>query len=627
MRVRLPDGTIVENVPDDISREDFAAAMKSRGMNLESTPEAKPEEGIMPMVKKAAGVLSPFGLSPQDWTNFGAGGIRGAGSIGATFARPFESAGENAQRRTRIDENMKNLLGADPESGMYQTGKIGGEVAGTAGVGGLLGKGAMMLGAPKVVATALGSSGMTLGTPKATALGAKAAEMLMRTGAGATVGGLSSLLATGDKEQALTGAAIGGMTPGAIAAAGKAGQFVGQAFNRNIAEKAAVAKAAEAAGDVPQTIANIQTHYPKGAENIPLSAAAITQNPGLAMLERASRTRSPAAWAEFQEKQGRAVFENVMKATEEAGEIGARSAARQENWQAAWQKASENQKPRLWVQRMDKLMADLDQAMQSTQSSNPAVRAALEEVRNDISRIGPGYTPGHLQQIRSQLNGQANQMAPSALKQADRSLPAIIDLKKELDDVLNTATGGKWQNVLTQYAKDSKSLDAARAAAQVRNAYVDPTTGQVLRGKTVDAAGDVPSITAESLARTVSGTRAKDLSQRLSPQAQDRIQATLDAMRKQDILQRMKNTGTGGGGSNTAMDLNAAGRMANAPNTLMQILGAIKQAGTGKTDAALAGLLSNPDDLARQLELYMRPQTVGPMGLLGARAAPVISSQ
>lgn len=62
------------------------------------------------------------------------GALRGAGSIGATLLRPFESAAQNADRRQAMDDGLANLLGADPGSVAYKTAKLGAEVAGTAGL-------------------------------------------------------------------------------------------------------------------------------------------------------------------------------------------------------------------------------------------------------------------------------------------------------------------------------------------------------------------------------------------------------------------------------------------------------------------------------------------------------------
>ena len=78
-----------------------------------------------------------------------AGVVRGAGSIGSTILLPvdmikqklrgddFWSMKDNIQRRQAMDGGLQEL-GADPNSMMYKTGKLGGEIAGTAGAGGAL---------------------------------------------------------------------------------------------------------------------------------------------------------------------------------------------------------------------------------------------------------------------------------------------------------------------------------------------------------------------------------------------------------------------------------------------------------------------------------------------------------
>ena len=111
--------------------------------------------------------------------NIAAGAVRGAGSIGATLIRPFESAQENEARRQAIDEGLRSM-GAEPESWMYQGGKIAGEIAGTAGAGGVLAKGIQF--APRLasgyipsgLAPALQSGGFSSGAGIGTNIGAGA---------------------------------------------------------------------------------------------------------------------------------------------------------------------------------------------------------------------------------------------------------------------------------------------------------------------------------------------------------------------------------------------------------------------------------------------------------------------
>lgn len=155
----------------------------------------------------------------QDALQFGknalGGAIRGAGSIGATLARPFETSSENDDRRKRLDENMRNLIGADTESLTYGAGKIGAEIAGTAGVGGTLAK--TLTFAPKLAA-AVSSGGFM----------APGANMATRVAGGAITGGATAGLVNPD--DALSGAVLGGALPPAAKALGAAGQAVGRQF-------------------------------------------------------------------------------------------------------------------------------------------------------------------------------------------------------------------------------------------------------------------------------------------------------------------------------------------------------------------------------------------------------------
>jgi len=132
-------------------------------------------------------------------TDIGAGAIRGAGSIGSTLLAPADMALDaiqgkglslesNRARRQAIDEGLQNMVGADSESLAYRGGKLAGEIAGTAGAGGLLAKGAATAGASPTVVNALASGGFKLGAPAATGVAGKLAEAGLRAGAGAVVG-------------------------------------------------------------------------------------------------------------------------------------------------------------------------------------------------------------------------------------------------------------------------------------------------------------------------------------------------------------------------------------------------------------------------------------------------------
>lgn len=243
MDVRLPDGTIVRGVPDGMSRADLTAKLARNGYDVSKLAPTTAAQDVMQHGKNALGGL-----------------IRGAGSIGATVARPFESAAENDDRRKRIDENMADLVGADPESWMYKGFKLGGEIAGTAGAGGVVANGLRAVpliakGAAPVL-NAISSSGMTAGgLSGAKAVGARALG-------GAVSGGAQAAMV--DPGDSGTGAVIGAFTPGALQLAGKfgksvyaavagskpdAGRLLAEAMGVSEAELPAIIKALNAAPD------------------------------------------------------------------------------------------------------------------------------------------------------------------------------------------------------------------------------------------------------------------------------------------------------------------------------------------------------------------------------------------
>lgn len=158
----------------------------------------------------------------------GLGALRGAAGIGATLMTPVDAAMGNTksignpERRAAIDAAMPNL-GANPDSISYGAGKLGAEVAGTAGVGGTLAKGLTAV-APGAtgLANALATGGFRAGA------GGGAANLLTRAAGGAISGGASAGLV--NPEYAKTGAVVGGALPVVAQGLGSAARGVGRAI-------------------------------------------------------------------------------------------------------------------------------------------------------------------------------------------------------------------------------------------------------------------------------------------------------------------------------------------------------------------------------------------------------------
>jgi len=214
-RVQGPDGAIhVFEGPDNAKPADIEAfAAQTFGKQQASAaPMPAPEQS------------TTFG---QDIGNLIGGAVRGAGSIGATLLAPIDMAARainkgqpiniggydiaGQDRRAGMTGGLQEM-GVDPESTMYGIGKFGGEMAGTAGAGGVLAKG--LTAAPTVASRvpgliqALRSGGMTGPNIGARAVG------------GAVSGGASAALV--NPEDVGSGAAISAALP----VVGKAGSAI-----------------------------------------------------------------------------------------------------------------------------------------------------------------------------------------------------------------------------------------------------------------------------------------------------------------------------------------------------------------------------------------------------------------
>lgn len=225
-RIEVPGHGIVE-FPDGMSEAQIVQAIKA------NEPKQK---SIGDQVKQGLG-------------NLVAGAVRGAGSIGATLLYPIDKYGDyqdekdgvstltlsslvtgqnkprltrNEQRRADMDAGLA-AMGAEPDSLLYKGGKLGGEIAGTAGAGSALAAGAraapfLATKAPALI-NALETSGMSAGG----LTGARG--LAVRAAGGAAAGGVSAGMI--DPEQAAGGAVIGGALPPALMVAGKVGSAIG----------------------------------------------------------------------------------------------------------------------------------------------------------------------------------------------------------------------------------------------------------------------------------------------------------------------------------------------------------------------------------------------------------------
>jgi len=362
-----------------------------------------------------------------------------------------------------------------------------------------------------------------------------------------------------------------------------------------------------------QTMQQMRQQAQAPASSIPLTVAARLGNPELARLEAGSRARSGANFYDFDQNQARAVADEVMAATRGAADVAARRDMRANNRSMLYNQAMSTINEPAFARDLTSFRTNLDQAVRSAEASNPAVRNMLQQLGDEIDRLGPDFTPDHLATIRANLAKKAPLVPRNAYEAAPRESPATMSVLREVDRILNNASGGRWQDVVGTYARDSNLVRSAQASGKVREAFIDPATGRV-RGVSADPAGDVPKITEAALGRALDAARGPRKELVLDPAANARLETVLDALRRQNIVQGVKRSATAGGGSNTASDQFAAGTARAMSDVALDAIGGpaatvgrglftgLRNTLDARKDRALAEALQNEQAFIQMLQ-------------------------
>jgi len=202
------------------------------------------------------------------------------------------------QKNQATQDQFKRDYG---DSTAASVGRVGGNIAATYPVGGVLGgvaKGAAALvpnAAPVLVplGNALATSGLRTG-----AVQGGATNMLFRMAGGAGTGAVSAGLVNPDDVG--TGAVLGAVLPPALSAAGKAGQYVANGA-RSLVQPFTPSGQEAIAGNIVRRFAEGGPTQINAASLVPGSSptlAEATANPGIATLQRAVRDIRPNAFVE-----------------------------------------------------------------------------------------------------------------------------------------------------------------------------------------------------------------------------------------------------------------------------------------------------------------------------------------
>lgn len=480
-----------------------------------------------------------------------------------------------------------------------------------------------------------------LGLIKGAAAPAKLGTATLAADAALTGGALGAIEPVGEGEtrgaNVLQGAALSGATPLVLAAGSRGARMVTRSGGEVRAGERVVRELPDG-GDQQAVLRQTMDRLRQTRQGaIPLSTAASLADPQLARLEAGSRTRSGANWYDFDQAQARAVADEVTAATRGAENIDAQRALRSANRSTLFNQAMSTINEPAYARDLAGFRANLDAAMRTPEATNPAVRNMLSAVVDEIDRLGLDFRPEHLATIRANLASKAPMMPTNAYQAAPRESPATMSVLQEVDNILNNATGGRWQSVLGGYKRDSDVVRASQAAGKVRESFVDQATGRV-RGVSADVAGDVPKITEAGLGRALDATRGPGKAPVLDPTAQARLEAVLGALPAQNIVQGVKRSATAGGGSNTASDTiaagvaeRAAGMLGPAQPVASTLTTRLMDYSKGLEEQALAEALQNPQRMLQILQRQLdagQPLTPAQQQLLALlRGVPAVAAQ
>ncbi len=217
MDVRLPDGTIIKNVPDGTTKADLVTKLQGNGMAvpsewLQAAPAAQPvQEAGQSLNRGLSDIPRQLGLTARY-------ALEGPAQAAQIFTEPvaglMRMGGINTKPLGQVASGFADAIGL-PKPQTAQERVVGDATRLLAGTGGMLGASRAMAQLPGMVGTV--GAGMAANPT---------AQLTSATGAG-TMGGLSREGGGSEMQQAgaaLIGGIAGGLVPGAAGSAVNAGK-------------------------------------------------------------------------------------------------------------------------------------------------------------------------------------------------------------------------------------------------------------------------------------------------------------------------------------------------------------------------------------------------------------------
>lgn len=339
---------------------------------------------------------------------------------------------------------------------------------------------------------------------------------------------------------------------------------------------------------------------PRGGDltrNVPLTAAQKAQSPELARLELAARRELPDDFAGLAQRQNEELFDATMRAGREGTDtrIARLDAVRQGRTAPMREDVMEKAGK---FSHVAEPLQDQVAALRSRSAAGSPQRGLADLVERSVQE---NANPTQLYELRKLLAAKLNgPMVPGdeiagITKGAQKETMAMIEA---IDNRLNEAAqrkGGSaspFSDYLREFQARSGPVESARAQ-QLVNRELQQAGRPLL--------GDAPEVTRNVLRRSLEkNAKSKKFGTRLEPDAQARYDEVLGLMQQmEEPMRALKLGGTGGGGSQTAMQSAArAGASAKVPIVGGPIFDAITQTFEGRVKQEVAQMMLDPQRAA-----------------------------
>lgn len=384
-------------------------------------------------------VAGQAGVASQRLAGIGSAPVRAGLGVAGVFGADVKTPAEN----------WKALGSATPDT-------IGGQIAGNA----------MMFGAAPVRSAGpmltMAAERAPWWKPAAAVMGSRPGQVADMMG---TQGALNAVTEPGDVgERGMAG--LWGMT-GAVAPASVGVMQSGRRVMTKGGSQLRLAEALrdELGGDIEPLANALHGSYPGSTYGVRPSAAMLTRNPQLEVLETGSRVRTPDQWTNFDRANAAQRWESLNQRAGTPEELASLKTTRDKLTGSLRNEALSAGEGTFWPYQLDPIDKKLTELATGAHRPNRDVQTMVAYVRGEIDK---GVSPEQLYNIRKQLTDGLKAGPTSELSQAARAArPQRMEIISEIDKSLNELSGGKWQAYLDAYKGASPNINSKQALQNI----------------------------------------------------------------------------------------------------------------------------------------------------------------